>query len=667
MNGRSYTRAVRYLLAAVLLVAFHAAAHAQTGPVSYTVTLDKRPTSHFVHIALGVESGGAPSIDVAMPAWSPGAYNIHNAWRNVQEFSASDETGAQLKFEKTDKQTWRIYRHSGRTITARYKLYLRNDYNDELCYLRGPSVFMYVVGKRPYPLAGPVKIKLEAPASWRIQTGMDPGPEPNTFVADSYDTFIDASIVVGPDWEQTQFEYQGVPYYLVFLGKGEYDKEKITRDVKTVVSYLVDLMGGAPYKKYVFFLRARPGMGSGGLEHLNSTDMAMPSSAFHSTWRFYSQFLFVAAHEFFHLWNVKRIRPAVLGPFDYSLEQHTRNLYVSEGMTSYWATIGLKRSGLWSRKDYFDNLATQITTLQSAPGRKIMSVELSSWDTWGRGDNAANNRIDYYNKGELIGNLLDLEIRHRTQNQRSLTDVFLYLLKHHGLPKPGFEEVRGFRTVVELITRQAAPTNADFGDFFAKYVSGVEEIPWNQFLDHAGLRLEEKKGPAVPYIGITTGTSVPSAAGFFGPPPITVPQGQIAITNIAPDSPAAEAGLDIGDILLAMDGERIEAATFQQRFAEKKIGSPVAMTVRRRGRELTISVTVGSREPVTYSIKEKPDATEVQKKIFMSWLAEKTFEPEVTAKLVKEGDLYEVFCGKHIFYFGLVDGVYKFTEFAVDY
>jgi predicted metalloprotease with PDZ domain len=632
MKTRSSPRAVRYFLAALVLLALGAVAQAQTAPVSYTVTLDKRPTSHFIHIALSVENSAAPSIDVAMPAWSPGAYNIHNAWRNVQEFSAADETGAPLKIEKTDKQTWRIHRQTGRTITARYKLYLRNDYNDELCYLRGPAVFMYVVGKRPYPLPGPVKVKLEVPsASWRIQTGMDPGPEPNTFVADSYDTFIDASIVIGPDWEQTQFEYQGVPYYLVFLGKGEYDKEKITRDVKTVVSYLVDLMGGAPYKKYVFFLRARPGMGSGGLEHLNSTDMAMPSSAFHSNWRVYSQFLFVAAHEFFHLWNVKRIRPAILGPFDYSREQHTRNLYVSEGMTSYWAAIGLKRGGLWSRKDYFDNLAAQITTLQSAPGRKLMSVELSSWDTWNRGDNATNNRIDYYNKGELIGNLLDLEIRHRTQNQRSLTDVFLYLLKNHGLPKPGFDEVRGFRNVVELITRQAAPTNADFGEFFAKYVSGVEEIPWNQFLDHAGLRLEVKKDLGVPYIGITTGGSVPAVGGLFAAPPITVPQGQIAITNIAPDSPAAEAGLDIGDILVAMDGVQIEAATFQPRFAEKKIGSPVAMTVRRRGREMTINVTVGSREPITYSITEKPNATEVQKKIFTAWLAEKTFEPAQAA------------------------------------
>lgn len=187
--------------------------------------------------------------------------------------------------------------------------------------------------------------------------------------------------------------------------------------------------------------------------------------------------------------------------------------------------------------------------------------------------------------------------------------------------------MRGFRDAVELITREAAPDKADFGDFFAKYVSGVEEIPWNDFLDHAGLKLEEKKSPAEPYIGISTGTSIPSGGGPFGPSATAVPQGQIAITNIAPESPAEAAGLDVGDILVAMDGDRVDPATFDQRFAEKKIGSSVAMTVIRRDRLMTINVVVGSRERVTYSIKERPDANQSQKALFTSWLGEKKFEP----------------------------------------
>jgi predicted metalloprotease with PDZ domain len=482
---------------------------------------------------------------------------------------------------------------------------------------------MYVVGKRPYPLDGPVSIRLDAPSGWLVQTGMESGKESKTFVADSYDSFIDSSIALGKSWEETKFDCNGVSHYIVFIGKGNYDKQKITNDTKAVVSYYAEMMEGLPYKKYVFFLRARPGTGSGGLEHLNSTDISFSAYNTHQQpGIFYNRFMFVVAHEFFHLWNVKRIRPAILGPFDYTHEQNTRNLYVSEGMTSYWAAIGLKRSGVWSLKEYYEDLAREIGTLQSAPGRKIMSVELSSWDTWNRGDNATNNRIDYYNKGQLIGNLLDLEIRHRTANKRSLTDVFLYLMKNHGLPKPGFEEKRGFRDAVELITREAAPSNADFGDFFARYVSGTEEIPWNAFLDHAGLMLEDKKGSPRPHIGITTGNSLPGA-GFFNAPATGLPQGQIAITNVAPGSPAEEAGLDAGDVLVAMDGDRIEADSFNDRFAEKKIGTAVVFTVMRRDQLRSITVTVGKEEPVSYSIKAKPDATEMQKTIFTSWLNEK--------------------------------------------
>lgn len=615
------SRSLRLALAIGFALALQASTFAQSPPVAYHLTLDKNPTTHFLHVSVEVNSANAPSIDVAMPAWSPGAYSIQNAWRNVEEFSANDETGASLKFEKIDKQTWRVFTASGHRITARYKLYYRN-YNDELCYITGPSVFMYVVSKRPYPLDGPVSIKLDAPSDWRIQTGMESGKEPGTFFAENYDTFIDASIVLGKSWEQTEFESRGVPHYIVFIGKGNYDKQKMTNDTKAVVTYFAELMGGLPYRKYVFFLRARAGGGSGGLEHLNSTDISFSAYNTHQPEATYKRFMFVVAHEFFHLWNVKRIRPAILGPFDYTREQNTRNLYVSEGMTSYWAAIGLKRSGVWSLKDFYDDLAREITTLQTSPGRKIMSVELSSWDTWNRADNGTNSRIDYYNKGQLIGDLLDLEIRHRTGNKRSLTDVFLYLMKTHSLPKPGFEEKRGFRDAVELITREAAPSKSDFGDFFAKYVSGTEEIPWNTFFDHAGLILDQKKGTPRPYIGITTGNTLPGA-GFFNAPPTVLPQGQIAVTNIAPGSPAEQAGLDVGDILIAMDGDRVEATSFNDRLGEKKIRANVTFTVLRRDQVRSITVPIGQEEPVTFSFKENPNATDLQKAIFTSWLNEK--------------------------------------------
>ena len=176
-----------------------------------------------------------------------------------------------------------------------------------------------------------------------------------------------------------------------------------------------------------------------------------------------------------------------------------------------------------------------------------------------------------------------------------------------------------------MIVRQAAPDKADFGDFFSKYVSGVEEIPWNDFLAHAGLMLEEKKGKAEALHRHHNRHIVPTGAGFLNRRR-RVPQGQIAITSIAPDSPADEAGLDFGDVLIAMDGDRVDPASFNQRFAEKKIGSTIQLAVMRRDRLLTIAVPVAAAEPITYSIKEKPNATELERQIFTSWLAEKNFE-----------------------------------------
>ncbi|HZS45972.1 MAG TPA: PDZ domain-containing protein [Blastocatellia bacterium] len=599
------------------LFAFTAIAAAQASPIRYTVALDKQPTTHMLHVSIDVDAIMTPSVDVAMPAWAPGSYNITNAWRQVQEFSSADGSGAPLKFEKIDKQTWRVYRGKDDKITVKYNLY-NTAYSEDYCYLRGPQTFMYVVGKAPYPVARPINLKLVAPSNWKAQTGMEFGSETNTFNAPDYDTFVDASVVTGPDWEQTTFDYKGVPHYIVFIGKGNYNKQQITDDTKKIVGTLTEMMGGAPYKKYVFFLTARAGNGSGGLEHLNSTDITFSANGTHSSRANYSRFLFVVAHEYFHLWNVKRIRPQILGPFDYTHEQNTRNLYVSEGMTSYWAALGLRRSGLWSEEEYFKEVADQINILQLAPGRKIMSVELSSWDTWNQGNNAANNRIDYYNKGELIGNLLDLEIRHRTDNQRNLLDVFHYLYANYALPKPGFEEKHGFRDAVEKITAEAAPNNADFGDFFAKYVSGTAEIPWNDFFQYAGLALEETPGKTQPSIGIDTGTAIPSAVP--GGAPTILPDGQLAITRIRPESAAAAAGLDIGDVIVAINDQQVTSNNYNTMWQSQKIGSIVNFAVMRRGNLKMIPVTVGQETITGYSIKEMPGANDQQKKILTTWL-----------------------------------------------
>jgi predicted metalloprotease with PDZ domain len=289
-------------------------------------------------------------------------------------------------------------------------------------------------------------------------------------------------------------------------------------------------------------------------------------------------------------------------------------------MTSYWAALGLRRSGLWTQQDYFEEVATQVEMLQNAAGRKMMSVELSSWDTWNQGTNSLNNRIDYYNKGELLGNLLDLEIRHRTQNKRTLLDVFHYLYQNNALPKPGFEEKHGFRNAVETITREAAPGNADFGDFFAKYVSGTDEIPWNDYLAYAGLVLELKPAKTDPSIGINTGRNIPSSRG--GGAPTVLPEGQVGVTGVRSGSPAAAAGLEIGDVIVALNDQQATATNFADLMKDQKPGTEIPVSFFRAGALKTLRVKVEADPTVAFTIKTVPNPDEMQKQILASWLGD---------------------------------------------
>ncbi|MDD5542730.1 MAG: hypothetical protein PHX83_06110, partial [Acidobacteriia bacterium] len=486
--------------------------------VLYTVRMPQ-PANHLFEVTMNIEGVETPTLDVAMPAWSPGAYAVGNYERNVQEFSAADGAGKALAFEKTDKQTWRVNRGDDSTVIVKYRFYAgpaapgrgmgfsMTQLDLTHATVTGTSLFMYLIGQSPYPATGPIELTIDAPAGWNIFSPMRKTSRPNVFTAENYDTFGDAPFEVSPEAKEYSFEVDRVPYHIVIHGEGNQDPQKIVADVKRIVTTEVGLFGGAPYPDYTFFFHLRAGArGSGGLEHLNSTSISAAKYLFTNPAE-YRRFLFVCAHEFFHLWNVKRIRPHILGPFDYTREQNTRDLYVSEGMTSYFAALSLKRSGLWSRKDYFDYLAQQISTLQNNPGRKLMSAEMSSWETWARNDNSPNTTIDYYNKGELLGWLIDLELRWRTENRRSLDDVFRYLFKTYGLPQPGFDDKTGFESAVELMAREGSAANPSFKDFFDRYVRGTEEIPWNQFLSHAGLELQEKKDKPAPYLGFTTRTA----------------------------------------------------------------------------------------------------------------------------------------------------------------
>ena len=588
---------MRSIVSCVLFVLAPLVAHAQT--VSYTVSVPK-PTSSLLHVVMDIRGVQGASADIAMPAWSPGSYNLHWAAKNVEALSVQDGSGRRLAAAMVDTSVWRI-KPAASSMRVSYDVYMGTaTVNDTHASIIGTRSLMYLIGRTPYPAPGALTVAVEAPSGWTIVTGLDE-VRPGVFTAPDYDTLVDAPIEVSPNLEILTFEHDKATYQIVIHARHNYDTARLREDVRKIVAEEARLMGGAPYKRYVFFFHGTNG-GSGGLEHLNSTSISFGRYSQDNV-DAYHRFQFVIAHEFFHLWNVKRIRPEILGPFDYSRPQHTRNLYVSEGMTSYYAALALVRSGVWDRQTFYNDLATNIQELQTQPGHLVTSAEMSSWLTWNRPDDSSNVTISYYTKGQILGTLLDLEVRGRTANRKSMDDVFRQLLAEHGLPKPGFAEDGGFRAAVEK-TAATGGASGDFGDFFARHVSGLDELPYSDMLGRAGLTLEITRAPAVRSIGVTTRTDAD----------------RLRVDRVPPSGAGYDAGLMPGDIIIALDEERVMPATFAARLNDRRSGTIVKLQVMRGDRLLTVPVTLQEDRKPTYKVVEDPNATAAARALRDSWL-----------------------------------------------
>ncbi|HAK55137.1 MAG: PDZ domain-containing protein [Vicinamibacterales bacterium] len=567
--------------------------------VAYTVAMPHL-TGGLLHVTMEIDDAPGDTIDVAMPAWSPGGYGLHWASKNVQELRAEDGDGQPLDAVQVDTSRWRI-RPAAPTVRVHYKVYVGpRSMDDSFVRISGTRSLMYVVGDPPYPATGPVTIAVDAPAEWTFATGLT-ATGPGVFTAPDYDTLIDSPIDVAEQLDLLTFDDHGARYEVAIRNPHGYDPEHFIGEIKAIVAEQAEMMGGVPFDRYVFLLTGQNRRG-GGLEHLNSTTISfkryddLDSADYHRL-----QFLF--AHEFFHLWNVKRIRPEILGPFDYSGAQHTRNLYVSEGMSDYYGYLSVTRAGLWTRPEFYAELAKVIDTLQSAPGRLVTSVESASWNAWTRSDNSAHTGISYYIKGSLVGLLIDLEMRERTDGRASLDDVFRYLMAEHGLPKPGFAEDGGFQAAVELITAEAGG-DRDFSELFERYVSGIEELDYNAALQHVGLRLETDRGQPRRSLGVS----------------MAVDADRLVVSAIPPTGAGYNAGLMAGDVILMLDGDRAVPSTFEARLQAKAAGDPIELLVARGDRVVTVPVRLQNDRATTYRIVEMPNATDRAVSLREAWL-----------------------------------------------
>jgi len=612
------SRFLRYLLllAAGCLLTFSAAASGAS-PVSYELKFE-RPNSHLLDVTIHADALSGATVDFAIPDWAPGSYYLENYAANVQRFRAHSAAGEELTWHKTDSQTWRIDLSGAKSVTVEYQVYantLQNNiaqYNERHAFIGGPSVWMYIVGGKDRATT----LSIAAPSGWRVATGME-HTSSTTFQAPNYDTFADCPLEIS-DYAEKDFEVLGTKYHVIVHDvMGQKDFAKFVDDLQKAVAALVPVFQpvagipgqAAPFQDYYFIFHVWPKTG-GGLEHLNSTqinfaadwDSTEPAPGYVNR---YDLKLFVSAHEFFHAWNVKRLRPLPLGPFDYSQMVHTPSLWISEGLTSYYGALALVHAGLITPEQYLDVIGQLITKFETYPGRSERSIEDTSWDTWfpresviHQDNNLLNTWYSYYDGGQIIGHILDFAIRHNTNNQKSLDDWMRSLYSRHALPKPGFEPDDAIKAASDV-------AGTDVSGIFHQYISGKELIPYEQYFAYAGITVEKKLDSAKPWIGVDTTKN---------------DDGRAKIRNITPGSPTESAGLDRDDVIYALDSHAVDFDGFAKEIATRKPGDTVRVTVLRLGEFKDFSVALQTSPYPTYTLKPMEHPTDQQKAIYNSWL-----------------------------------------------
>jgi predicted metalloprotease with PDZ domain len=589
--------------------------------LQYRLTLTQ-PSVHIMDVEIDVTKATGRQLDFAMPAWAPGRYAIYNFSKNVQQFSATTSTGVPVPWAQTDKQTWRVNTSGGGAIRVRYRVY-GNDltgsfsqFDSTHANIDGGCVFMYIRGHK----ADPITLTVQPPAEWGpavpIYSGFSDSPAERTFHAANYDLLVDTPMEIAPNLHVEQFQNGGKLFRVVVHSMEEPAGSKagwmqpLTDGIQKVVKSEMAGMPEPDFSTYTFLIHFSPFIEYGdGMEHLNSTQVIVHGEAAASV----NEALETVAHEFFHLWNVKRIRPAGLGPFDYTKEVYTPSLWFAEGVTSYFSYLGLLRAGIWNQDQFLKRLAAEARELRDEPGRKLMSAERSSLDAWYfdrspqmQQTNFANTTISYYNKGALLGLLLDLEVRSRTHGGKTLRDVMNLLYQRFYLSPAATYYLRGKGyTEKDLIDAFNSVTDSDFTGFFARYVQGTDPLPYSATLGLAGMQLQTSVKPNTP----------PALGVLFDETEVGV-----EVRAVLHGGAAERAGISRGDVLTAVDGLSLASQSLQSRLRIYPAGAKVPVTLVRLGEEKTVWVTLDPPLPNDFQIVPSDNATPDQLKIRNAWL-----------------------------------------------
>lgn len=573
---------------------------AATPDITYTVSMPK-PATHLLEVEMRLKWATAlQSADLKMPVWTPGSYLIREYARHLQDFSVKSASGTALVWRKVNKNTWTVDTKGSAEIVVGYRVYSNeltvrtNELNDEHAFWNNAALLLFPKDQ----LKASSTVTVKPFGNWKIATGLPKvAGRTNTFKAENFDVLYDSPFEVS-DFAETTFNVQDKPHRIVITGEGNYDLRQMSKDVAKIVEEGFKIFGELPYSDYTFIINLR---GGGGLEHLNSTALQWNRFGFKPPSR-YSGFLSLVAHEYFHLWNVKRIRPDALGPFDYENENYTKLLWVAEGMTSYYESLLLRRAGLMSDKEFLDGKASMIEQLQARPGRFETSLEEASMDAWikyyRQDENSANNQISYYDKGDIVGMMLDITIRTASGGAKSMDDVLRHLYNEHFKKGKNYTP-EDFQKVSEMMAGKS------LDDFFAKYVRGEAEIPYDSILSG---------------IGIKTSVTEPNKNRAYIGADLVEEAGRLTIRAVSADTPAYEQGLNSGDQIVAIDGYRASQAFLQAYLSDKKPGDKVKLSIFRFDKLRDVPFTLGGNSRKDYGLSPVDNPTAEQQRLYQGYL-----------------------------------------------
>ncbi len=591
------SKALRILPLLVLVNSFVLLANEAVPIVQYTVSLDRANQRFHVRMFTTTRELALDSVTLKMPAWTPGYYQLLHFADQVSGFSVTSK-GVLVPFRKSARNAW-TFPALGEFVVE-YDVKATRSFvavpfvGNDRAYLEPTGVLMHVAGR----LMLPAWVTIDLPEKWIAGTGLEPlYKSKNRFRAPNFDVLYDSPILLGELEELPSFTVKGRVHRFLGYKLGDFDKPGFMADLKRIVEASVAMMKDVPYRQYTFLAI---GPGPGGIEHLNSTTFGFSGESL-KTEAGWNRMMTFLAHEYFHHYNVKRIRPIELGPFDYDKENRTNMLWVAEGLTVYYDILIARRAGILTDDDLMDGLQGRLLGYENKPGRLYQSATQASYNTWsdgpfGRSDDEVNKTVSVYDKGAILGLLLDFNIRQSTENKKSLDDVMRALYKEYYIKmKRGFTEAE-FQAVCERIA------GAKLSEVF-EYASTVKPIDYRKYFNYGGLDVDtDPKSVPGAWLGISS----------------RMRNDSLVVTNVEYESPAWNAGVRRRMVVLSVDGQK-PAAVIDPMLTNRQKGGRILLRLF-QGAQREAEVELGEKVEPSFKITRAPNLTGLQQKIFESWV-----------------------------------------------